>query len=85
MLEMMKQNQHSYFSYILRLWRVEGEEVQAGCVNESKFRASLDDPQTGDRVGFANLEALFDYIRKVTKPSKEEVFENEIHKDSGRR
>jgi hypothetical protein len=85
MLEMMKQNQHSYFSYILRLWRVEGEEVQVGCEGESKFRASLDDPQTGDRVGFADLEALFDYIREVTKYANDDVLGNEIHKDSGRR
>lgn len=72
----MKQNQHSYFSYILRLWRVEGEEVPVGCEGESKFRASLDDPQTGDRVGFANLEALFAYIREVTKHTKEDVLDN---------
>ena len=85
MLAMMKPNQQSYFSYILRLWRGEGEEIQVGCVNESKFRASLDDPQTGDRVGFADLEALFDYIREVTKYANDDVLGNEIHKDSGRR
>ena len=44
-----------YFSYLLRLWReVEGTAV---------WRASLQDPRTGERVGFATLDDLFKYLR----------------------
>ena len=44
-----------YFSYLLRLWReVEGTAV---------WRASLQDPRTGERVGFASLDDMFKYLR----------------------
>ena len=43
-----------YFSYLLRLWReVEGTVV---------WRASLQDPRTGERVGFATLDDLVEYL-----------------------
>ena len=41
-------------SLILRFW-LEQEDV---------WRASVQNPQTGERVGFADLEAVFDYIRQ---------------------
>jgi hypothetical protein len=51
--------QSSYQSYLLRLWRVkEGEEG---------WRASLESAQTGERRGFATLDALFDYVRSQTR------------------
>jgi hypothetical protein len=43
------------YSYILRLWRVTGSEA----VN---WRASLEIPDTGKRIGFASLEQLFAYL-----------------------
>jgi hypothetical protein len=47
-----------YQSYLLRLWRAkEGEEG---------WRASLESAQTGERKGFATLDALFDYVRSRT-------------------
>ena len=50
--------QSTYQSYLLRLWRVkEGEEG---------WRASLESAQTGERTGFATLDALFDYVRSQT-------------------
>ena len=48
----------SYFSYLLRLWR--GGEEREG------WRASLHDPHTGERVGFASLDELFEYLQKQT-------------------
>jgi hypothetical protein len=49
----------AYQSYLLRLWRVkEGEEG---------WRASLESAQTGERRGFATLDALFDYVRSQTR------------------
>jgi len=50
--------QGAYFSYLLRLWR-EGEET-AG------WRASLHDPRTGARLGFASLDDLVAYLRQKT-------------------
>ena len=44
-----------YQSYLLRLWRE--EEAQG-----SDWRASLEAPETGLRIGFSNLEQLFDYL-----------------------
>jgi hypothetical protein len=44
-----------YLSYLLRLWRA--DEAQAG------WRASLHDPRTGERLGFATLDDLVEYLR----------------------
>ena len=57
------------YSFILRLWQIQGEEVLGAHAEKWLWRASLDDPQTGDRVGFTNLETLFDYIREKTRPN----------------
>jgi hypothetical protein len=48
-----------YQSYLLRLWRV--KEAEEG------WRASLESAQTGERRGFATLDALFDYVRSQTR------------------
>jgi len=52
-------------SYLLRLW----------CVDQSKaadWRASLEIPETGERIGFASLEQLFAYLIEVL----EVIYEN---------
>jgi hypothetical protein len=46
-----------YVAYLLRLWREKGGEL-------TQWRASLQNPHTGEKVGFANLEAFFAYLRK---------------------
>lgn len=45
----------SYQTYLLRLWR---SKTRAG----DGRRASLEDPHTGERVGFAGLEELFAFL-----------------------
>ncbi len=50
----------TYQSYLLRLWRVD----QSGSCN---WRASLEDPRTGERIGFANLEDLFVFLMDQAK------------------
>jgi hypothetical protein len=45
-----------YLSYLLRLWW-EGEE-------EAGWRASLHDPHSGERLGFASVEELFGFLRR---------------------
>jgi hypothetical protein len=47
-------------SYLLRLW----------CSNAPGaiyWQASLEDPRTGERIGFANLEHLFTYLIELTE------------------
>jgi hypothetical protein len=46
-----------YVAYLLRLWREKGGEL-------GWWRASLQDPHSGERVGFASLEELFVYLRR---------------------
>jgi hypothetical protein len=51
--------QRRYFAYMLRLWQVDSN-------GEPIWRASLESPHTGERVGFASLEDLFDFLRERT-------------------
>jgi hypothetical protein len=44
-----------YLSYLLRLW-------QEGADDPPLWRASLERPQGGDRLGFASLEDLCAYL-----------------------
>lgn len=46
----------AYLSYLLRLWRAPGGAGQP-------WRASLQDTLSGERQGFADLEALVAYLR----------------------
>lgn len=43
-----------YRSYLLRIWRAEAPA--------RGWRASLEDPRTGERFGFAGLEQLFAFL-----------------------
>jgi hypothetical protein len=47
-------------SYLLRLWCSNAQG--ASC-----WQASLEDPYTGQRIGFANLEHLFAYLMELTE------------------
>jgi hypothetical protein len=49
-----------HLSYLLRLWRTEG-------LRDFEWRASLEIPETGKRIGFANLEQLFVYLMDLTE------------------
>lgn len=51
---------NDYVSFILRLWRARDEE-------QLTWRASLENPRTGERVGFGNLDELFDHLRHQTE------------------
>jgi hypothetical protein len=54
-----------YVSYLLRLWRVSGG-AQSFDPGEAVWRASLEHPLTGERVGFASLDDLVAYLRQAT-------------------
>jgi hypothetical protein len=51
-----------YRAYLLRLWQVEGDDRPA-------WHASLEDPHTGERRGFADLAGLFEYLEEQTDVS----------------
>ena len=46
-------------SYLLRLWRTE----EPGGFH---WQASLENPEIGERIGFASLEELFAYLMDMT-------------------
>jgi hypothetical protein len=48
-----------YMAYMLRLWR-------ANTGAQPVWRASLESPHTGERLGFASLEALFVFLVEKT-------------------
>jgi len=54
-----------YLSFLLRLWRVNGGDKQTG-VGVAIWRASIENPLTGERRGFASLDALFVFLRQQT-------------------
>ncbi len=52
----------NYLSYLLRLEHTEPS-------NWACWRASLEDPHTGARIGFANLEELFAFLMERVEES----------------
>jgi hypothetical protein len=57
--EMMKETDATeYQAYMLRLWR-EGDDLP--------WRASLQNPHTGEQHSFASLERLFTYLKSQTE------------------
>ena len=56
----MDKQQTASLSYLLRLW-------PAGAAHQQVWRASLEDVQSGERRGFANLEQLFVFLMEQTE------------------
>ena len=48
-----------YFAYLLRLWRETGGET-------ARWRASLQDPHSGEKLGFAHLDELVAFLGRRT-------------------
>ena len=54
-----------YISYLLRLWQAtDGDQVV--------WQASLENAQTGERRGFADLDALLNFLRQTTDTEQSE-------------
>ena len=49
-----------YLAFLLRLWRENGGD-------SPHWRASLERPQSGERLGFATLAGLFAFLEKETR------------------
>jgi len=56
----MSGKQPDYLSYLLRLWRVNHAQ-------ETIWRASLKSASTGEQMGFASLDELFEFLRQQTR------------------
>ena len=54
-------DQADYHAGLLRLWREGGS-----------WRASLQDAESGERIGFADLDHLFAYLRRLTGDTPDE-------------
>ena len=52
-----------YHSYLLRFWEERGEESPSAI-----WRFSLEDPSTDQRLGFASLDALVDWLKTKISP-----------------
>jgi hypothetical protein len=53
----MPEPQDRYSSYLLRLWHTASD-------GEGFCRASLESADSGERVGFASLDALMSFLRR---------------------
>jgi len=60
-----QRREQRYLSYLLRLWQTSNGEKQV-------WRASLESPGTGERQGFASLEALFEFLQTQSEPQNEQ-------------
>lgn len=63
-----------YLAYLLRLWQVEENGLHV-------WRASLEDPDTGERRGFASLNLLAHYLREQARTHEdvEDVIHHQSH------
>jgi hypothetical protein len=55
----MTDDKRAYQAYLLRLWRVNTGRSQV-------WHASLEDSQTGERKGFADLKSLYAFLEEQT-------------------
>jgi hypothetical protein len=62
-----------YLAYMLRLWQSASSDDEPG------WRASVENPHTGERHGFANLEQLVEFLREKT----DYLVTEELSKDFG--
>ena len=59
----MTKGRPDYLSYLLRLRRVSGQRGSRTGAKRAVWRASLEDPHTGELHNFASLEEVFDFLR----------------------
>ena len=62
----MKVANHPYYSFLLRLWRV---QEKAGW----SWRASLEDVEDRELVGFASLDDLLAFLCQITGGEQEVI------------
>ena len=72
----MDSREDRYYSYMLRLWLAYSSD-------EAGWRASLEDPRTGERTGFATMRELFGYLSERTGASASSLSASADGADSG--
>ena len=65
MAEKRVNQERRYLSYLLRLWQESGGSSDP-VGDPPLWRASLESPQTGARLGFASLVDLFAFLEEET-------------------
>jgi len=61
----MVHEEEGYLAYLLRLWPVRNGETML-------WRASLESPYSGERHGFADLEAVLAFLKREMQTQEEE-------------
>lgn len=56
---MSDREESEYRAFLLRLWRERGE-------SRDRWRAAVEEVAGGSRQGFADLEGLYEYLRRLT-------------------
>ena len=51
-----------YISYLLCMWQDGGDE-ELSYSKKAAWRATLQSPHSGERLGFGSLDDLFDFLR----------------------
>jgi len=74
----MSEEKQRYHSFLLRLWQVEENEHMA-------WRASLESSHTGERWGFASLDAVCAFLRRRISEAPGSGGEAEAGTRDGRR
>ena len=72
-----------YLAYLLRLWRENAGDAPGG--ETARWRASLEDPHSGEKRGFAHLDELAAFLRQRTglaPPVEGAEGEGLVHVDS---
>lgn len=73
----MAEEQPDYLSYLLRLWRVSGDERSHRVGKKVIWRASLESSHVGGRKVFASLDDLFDFLREQTGEQAEDTMKEQ--------
>jgi hypothetical protein len=60
----MVHEEEGYLAYLLRLWPVRNGETML-------WRASLESPYSGERHGFADLEAVLTFLKQEIREQEE--------------
>lgn len=60
----MDHQRRGYLAYLLRLW-------QTGDSQPPAWRVSLEDPRSGQRLGFGDLESAFVFLREQIHKQEE--------------
>jgi hypothetical protein len=56
-----------YYSYLLRLWQESSSSSKGAPLRDPpQWRASLERPQSGERLGFASLKELITFLETET-------------------